>query len=129
MSEQIRALQKQVDSLNETILELQRKYQEMLRVLQQHFFFQDPDFDIDTASSERKWDYTWNPRATYTDEWTGDSSTTTFWASRIPLIADTETVHVNNTFMVKDNNYTITYSFRRVVKTLRFLSHSATLEE
>lgn len=77
---------------------------------QQFFFFDDPFFDIDTSSPEKKWKNTfWTP-APYTDEWVGDGATTTFWTSRTPLIADTETVYVNNVLMMKDDNYTITYS-------------------
>lgn len=79
-------------------------------VAQQFFFVDDPFFDIDTSSSERKWNPRFYAPSTFADEWTGDGATTTFWTSRTPLTTDTETVYVDNTLMIKDDNYTITYS-------------------
>ncbi|MFQ6127268.1 MAG: hypothetical protein ACE5R6_22085 [Candidatus Heimdallarchaeota archaeon] len=56
------AARNQVEILNRSYIELKIKYQETLEALQQYFFFQDPGFDIDTSSQNRKWNYTiWNP--------------------------------------------------------------------
>ena len=73
-----------------------------------------PDYYADlikwkAKSEARSWDESMDPGTEKEDMWTGNGTQTTFIATAIPIVEDSEQVYVNQILMTKSVNYTIDY--------------------